>query len=115
MERGLRWAVEARRKERREEQKHRRQEEQGEQRREEQEQRRQEKQEQNSEQEQGKKVRFGEEEQPLEETRAESTDEPEVTGRLVEVRTGRGSAGLLRGGDERHWADESNRKGKGKG
>ena len=109
MERGLRWAVGARRKERREEQKHRRQEEQKEQRREEQEQRRQEEQEQIPEQEQGKKVRFGEEE-PLEETRAESTDEPEVTGRLVEVRTGRGSTGLVRGRDERHWADESSRK-----
>ena len=94
MERGLRWAVEARRKERREEQEQRRQEEQEEQRREEQEQRRQEEQ---------------------EETRAESTDEPEVTSRPVEVRTGRGSAGLVRGGDGRHLADESNRKGKGKG
>ena len=95
MERGLRWAVEARRKERREEQEQRRQEEQEEeQRREEQEQRRQEQQ---------------------EETRAESTDEPEVTRRPVEVRTGRGSAGLVRGEDGRHLADESNRKGKGKG
>ena len=56
MERGLRWAVEARRK-RREEQEQRRQEEQEEQRREEQEQRRQEEQ---------------------EETRTESTDEQEV-------------------------------------
>ena len=81
MERGLRWAVEARRKGRREEQKHRRQEEQ----------------EQIPGQEQGKKVRFGEEEEPLEETRAESTGEPEVTGRLVEVRTGRGRTGLVRG------------------
>ena len=99
MERGLRWAVEARRKERREEQ----------------EQRRQEEQEQNPEQEQGKKLRFEEEEEPLEETRAERTDEPEVTGRLVEVRTGRGSTGLVRGGDERHWADESGRKGRSKG
>ena len=68
MERGLRWAVEARRKERREEQEQRREEEQEEeQRREEQEQRRQEQQ---------------------EETRADSTDEPEVTSKLVEVRTG---------------------------
>ena len=101
MERGLRWAIEARRKERREGLKHRRQGEQEEQRREGQVQRRQEEQEQNPEQEQGMKVRFGEE-GPLEETRAESTDEPEVTGRLVEVRTGRGSTGLVRGGDERH-------------
>ena len=77
--------------------------------------RRQEEQEQIPGQEQGKEVRFGEEEEQLEETRAESTDEPEVTGRLVEVRTGRVSAGLVRGGDERHWADESSRKGKGKG
>ena len=38
-----------------------------------------------------------------------------MTGRLVEVRTGRGSAGLVRGRDERHWADESSRKSKGKG
>ena len=38
-----------------------------------------------------------------------------VTGRLVEARTGRGSAGVVRGGDERHWTDESSRKGKGKG
>ena len=50
-----------------------------------------------------------------EETRAESTDEPEVTSRFAEVRTGRGSAGLLRGGDERCWADETCGKGKGKG
>ena len=81
LEGGVWRAVEARRKERREEQKHRRQEEQ----------------EQIPGQEQGKKVLFGEEEGPLEETRAESTDEPEVTGRLAEVRTGRGSAGLVRG------------------
>ena len=45
---------------------------------------------------QGKQVRFGEEEQ-LRETRAKRTDEPEVTGGLAEVRTGRGSAGLVRG------------------
>ena len=87
LESGVWRAIEARRKERREEHKQRRQEEQ----------------------------ELGEEEKPLEETRAESTDEPEVAGRLVEVRTGRGSAGLVRGGDERNWADESNRKGKGKG
>ena len=36
-------------------------------------------------------------------------------GRLVEVRTGRGIAGLVRGRDERCWADEISRKGKGKG
>ena len=76
LEGGVWWAVEARRKERAEEQ------------------------EQISGQEPGTKLRFGEEE-PLEETRAESTDELEVTGRLAEVRTGRGSAGLVRGKDER--------------
>ena len=90
---GIRWAVEARRKERGGEQ------------------------EQNTGQEQGKQdkhVRFGQEEQQ-EETKAESTDEPEVTGRLAEVRTGRGSSDLVRGGDERCRADEISRKGKGKG
>ena len=60
------------------------------------------------------KVRFGEEEE-LEETRTENADELEVTGRTTEVRTGRGSAGLVRGGDERCRTDETNRKGKGKG
>ena len=38
-----------------------------------------------------------------------------MTSTPVEVRTGRGSAGLVRGGDGRHLADESNRTGKGKG
>ena len=51
----------------------------------------------------------------MKETRAESTDEREVTGRLAEVRTGRGSSGLVRGRDVRCRADETNRKGKGKG
>ena len=51
-------------------------------------------------QEKGKKVRFGEEE-PLEETRAQSTDGLEVTGGLAEVRTGRGSSGSVRGEEER--------------
>ena len=67
----------------------------------EQEQRRQGEQVQTTGQEQGKHgkhVRFGEEEQ-VEETRAESTAEPEVTGRLAEMITGRGIAGLARGGD----------------
>ena len=45
---------------------------------------------------------------------AKSPDEPEVMGRLAEVRTCRGSSGLVRGGDERCRADET-RKGKGKG
>ena len=60
---------------------------------------------------QGKQARFGNEEQ-LGETRAESTDEPEVTGRSAEVRIGRGSAGLARGGDERGQANETSRKGR---
>ena len=101
MERGLRLAVEAMRKGRRQQEKEQwRQGEQG----------------QHPGQEQskqGKRMGFGEEEQ-LRETRAKSTDEPEVMGRLAEARTGRGSAGLVRGGDERCRADET-RKGKGKG
>ena len=100
MEWGVRWAVEARRKGRDEQQEQRRQTEQGE----------------KTEQEQskqGKQVRFGEEQQ-LEKTGAENVGEPEVMGRTTEVRTGRGSAGLVRGGDERYWADETS-KGKGKG
>ena len=72
---GVRWAVEARTKGRSEEQEQRQQEEQ--------EQGRQEEQEQTIGQQQGKKVRFGGEEQP-EETPAE-------------VRTGRGSGGLVKG------------------
>ena len=63
---------------------------------------------------QGKSVRVGGEEQ-LEETRAENADEPEVTGRPAEVRTSKGSEGLVQGGDERYWADETSRSGKGKG
>ena len=57
-------------------------------------------------------MRFGEK---LEETRTENADELEVTGRTTEVRTGRGSAGLVRERDERCRADETNRKGKGNG
>ena len=87
---GKRWAIEARRKERGG------------------------KQEQNTGQEPGNHVRFDQEEQQ-EETEAESTDEPEVTGRLAEMRTGRGSSAFVRGGDERYRADESSRKGKGRG
>ena len=49
---------------------------------------------------QGKKVQFAEEEQP-EETRAQSIDEQELTNGRDEVRTVRGTAGLVRGGDER--------------
>ena len=98
---GLRWAVEARRTETGEKQEQRRQAEQG----------------QNTKQEQskqGKQVRFGAEQQ-LVKTGAENACEPEVTGRTTEVRTGRGSAGIVRGGDERCRADETNRKGKGMG
>ena len=93
LECGVRWAVENKRTGRGGEQ----------------EQTRKEEQEQTTGQEQGKKVRCREEEQS-EETRAESTDEPEVTSRFVEMRTGRGSADLVRGGDERCWADETSRK-----
>ena len=97
LESGAWQAVEARRKGRDEEQEQRRQAEQG--------------QEQSK---QGKQVRFGEEQQ-LGKTEAENAGEPEVMGRTTEVRTGRGSAGLVRGGDERCRADETSRKGKGKG
>ena len=103
----LPWSVEEQEQRRQEEQRR-----QGEQ----EEQRRQEEQGQHPGQEQSKqdkRVRFGEEEQ-LREKRAKSTEEPEVMGRLAEARTGRGSSGLVRGGDERCRADET-RKGKGKG
>ena len=87
MERGLRWAVEARRKGRRQqEEEQRRRGEQGHHLGQEQ-------------SKQGKHMRCGDEEQFEE----------------AEVRTGRGSAGLVRGGDERCRTDETNRKGKGKG
>ena len=98
LECGIRWAVEARRKGRSEEQEQRRRDEQG----------------QNTEQEQSKQGKQVEEEQ-LEETRAENSGEPEVTGRTTEVRTGRGSAGIVRGRDERRRADETSKKGKGNG
>ena len=109
LECGLRWAVEARRKGRDKQQEQRR--------RGEQEQRRQAEQGRNTEQEhskQGKQVRFGEEQQ-LGKTGAENAGEPEVMDITTEVRTGRGSTGLVRGGDERCRADETSRKGKGKG
>ena len=55
-------------------------------------------------------------EEPLEEMRTESTDEPEVTGRFAEVKTGRGSASLVQGGLDGHdELDETRGKGKGKG
>ena len=101
MERGLRCAVEARRKGRRQQEK---------------EQRRQGEQGQHPGQEQskqGKQMGFGEQEQSRA-TRAKSTDEPEMMGRLAEVRTGIGSSGLVRGRDERCRTDET-REGKGKG
>ena len=109
LESGVWQAVEARRKGRDEQQEQRR--------RGEQEQWRQTEQGQNTEQEQskkGKQVRFGEEQQ-LGKMGAENAGEPEVMGRTTEVRTGRGSTGLVRGGDERFRVDETNKKGKGKG
>ena len=94
MEWRMRWAVEARKRRRRDE-------EQG----------------QSMGQEQDKKdkqVHFGEEE-PLEETQAESIDEPKVMSRLEEVRTGRGSACLVQGIDEKCLTNETCKKGTGKG
>ena len=93
MEWGMRWAVEAR--------KRRRDEEQG----------------QSMEQEEDKKdkqVHFGEEER-LEETQAESTDELKMMSRSEEVRTGRGSACFVQRTDEKCLTNEICRKGKGKG
>ena len=94
MEWGMKWAVEARKRRRDKEQV------------------------QSMGQEQGKKdkqVHFGEEEELLEETQAESTDEPKVMSRFEEVRTGRGSACLVQGIDETCLTNETCRKGKGKG
>ena len=62
---------------------------------EEQEERRQEEQGQNTGEEQASKA--SECVSAKRETRAGSADEPEVTGGLAEIRTGRGSAGLIRG------------------
>ena len=67
-----------------------------------------------AEQEQNKKVRFAEEEQP-EETQEQSTDKQDVMSGPEELRTGRGSRPLVRGGDERCQANETCGKGKGKG
>ena len=48
--------------------------------------------------------------------RTESTDEPEVTGRFAEVKTGRGIANLVQGGADGHdELDETRGKSKGKG
>ena len=97
LEKGVWQVVEARRKGMDEDQEQRRQAQQG--------------QEQSK---QGKHVRFGDEQQ-LGKTGAENAGEPEVMRKTTEVRTGRGSTGLVRGGDERCQADETSRKGKGKG
>ena len=51
----------------------------------------------------------------MEETRAESTDEPKVMSRLAEARTGRGSACLVQGRDEKCLTNKTHSKGKGKG
>ena len=48
-------------------------------------------------------MRLGEEEQ---------SEEPDVTSRLAEVRTGRGTAGLVRGETKKCWTDETSKKGK---
>ena len=93
MEWGMRWAVEAR--------KRRRDEEQG----------------QSMGQEEDKKdkqVHFGEEER-LEETQAESTDELKMMSRSEEARTGRGSACLVQRTDDKCLTNEICKKGKGKG
>ena len=56
----------------------------------------------------------GEEKEQEQRRRAESTDEPEVTSRVVEVKTGRGSASLVQGGVDGHdELDETHGKGKG--
>ena len=81
MEWGMRWAVEARKRKR--------------------------------DEEQGQSM--GQEQELLEETQAESIDEPKVMSRLEEVRTGRGSACLVQGIDEKCLTSETCRKGKGKG
>ena len=59
-------------------------------------------------------MHFGEEEQ-TEKTQAESIDEHEMMSKLAEVRTGRGSVGLVQEGAERCLTNETHRKGKGKG
>ena len=48
-----------------------------------------------------------------EETRAQSTDEGEETNGSEEVKSGRGSAGCTRGGDEKCQASKASREGKG--
>ena len=67
--------------------------------------------EQTAEMVQGKRVRFVEEE----EGRAQSTDEQDVMSGLEEVRTGRGSARLVRGRDERRLTNKTSGKGRGQG
>ena len=63
---------------------------------------------------QGEHMHFSEE-QHLGKTEAENAGEPEVMGRTTEVRTGRGHAGLVPGGDESRGLDKTSGKGKGKG
>ena len=70
--------------------------------------------EQSAGQEQGREVRSRKEEQSGE-TEAQSTEKQKVISGAEELRTGRGSAGLVRGGDERCLTNETCRKGKGKG
>ena len=74
--------------------------------------------EQTAEMEQCKKVRFAEEEPRRTvrgDTQAQSTDKQGVMSGLEEVRTGRGSAGLVRGEDDRRRTDGTSGKGKGRG
>ena len=97
LESGVWRAVEARRKGKDEEQEQRRQAEQGQ-----------------KQSKQDEHTHFGEEQQ-LEKTEAENAGEPEVMGRTTEVRTGRGHAGLVPGGDESRGLNETSGKGKGKG
>ena len=62
-------------------------------------------------------MHFRKEEQPEEETRAQSTNKQDVISGLEEARTGRGSAGLVQGrdGGRERQADETSGKGKGQG
>ena len=97
LESGVWRAVEARRKGKDEEQEQRRQAEQGQ-----------------ELSKQGEHMHFGKE-QHLGKTETENAGEPEVMGRTTEVRTGRGHAGLVLGGDELRGLDKTSGKGKGKG
>ena len=101
LECGLRWAVEARRKRRDKQQEQRRQAKQGGKDR--------------TGTEQARQASAFRRRQQLGKTGVENASEPEVMGRTTELRTGRGSTGLVRGGDERFRADETSKKGEGKG